>query len=71
MKKPIKIDWNPIHDNSSSGDALFEFVHGASIKKALTLCWDPKAKSIFVQLKKMPVKNARRRARAYWKKHFD
>jgi NifU-like protein involved in Fe-S cluster formation len=66
-----KIDWSPIHDNSSSADALCEFVHGASIKEAVKYCWDPAVKQIFKQLKKLPVKTARHRARDFWRKHFS
>lgn len=66
----MRINWDAIHDNSSSADALYEFVHGASIKRAVEYCWDPEVKKIFGHLQKLPVKTARRRARDFWRKNF-
>jgi len=65
-----KINWNIFHNNSSSVDALVEFVCGYSIGKAVGLIWDPEARTILRSLKKLPVKNARRRARRWLNKNF-
>jgi len=65
-----RINWKPVHNNSSSADALYDFVHGASAQVSMQLCWDPEVKQIFRQLNKLPAKAARRRARDFWRKHF-
>lgn len=68
-KDTVRLDWSSVDNNSSSIDAVVSFARGMSLKKAEEYLWDPKAKALFRDLRKLPVKDARRRARMWMQRH--
>lgn len=67
---PVRIDWSSVHDNSSSIDAVVSFAGGMSLRESEGMVWDPDVKVIFRELRKLPVKVARNRAKAWCNREF-
>ena len=58
-----RINWKVFGENSSSADALYEFIwEGAPLSKLADQMWDPKAKREARKLVRLGVRAARLRA---------
>jgi len=66
----MRINWTHVSGNSSSIDAVASFARGMPLNRAAKLAWDPETKKIFSQLRKLPTKQARARARGWCKRNL-
>jgi hypothetical protein len=65
----IKINWTPFFDNTSTREALADFVEGESLKNSFAhIKWPTEVVKQLPAINKLPVKIARARAKAALKR---
>jgi hypothetical protein len=61
----VRINWAVFDDNTSTVEALIDFVKGTSVAALLAGCWPKACKTEVKKLRKLKVSNARSRAKRW------